>query len=151
MPLSVCTVWPLHSKWLREWSHKSLSHFALSLNIPLQKLSGWFRRLQLWALVIGSFIMTMCLLMHHVWCSFFVKHQISHVTQPPYSQDLVPCDFWLFPNLKSPLKGKRFQTIDEIQENMTGQLMVIGRIVWGPKVPTLKGTKASLSCVQCFL
>ena len=102
-------------------------------------------------LVIGSFIMTMCLLMHHVWCSFFVKHQISHVTQPPYSQDLVPCDFWLFPNLKSPLKGKRFQTIDEIQENMTGQLMVIGRIVWGPKVPILRGTEASLSYVQCFL
>ena len=36
-------------------------------------------------------------------------------------------DVWLFPKLKSPLKGKRFQTINEIQENMTGQLMVIGR------------------------
>ena len=38
-------------------------------------------------------------------------------------------DFWLFPKLKSPLKGKRFQTINEIQENTTGQLMVIGRTV----------------------
>ena len=27
----------------------------------------------------------------------------------------------------------------------------IGRTVWGPKVPTLKGTEASLSYVQCFL
>ena len=27
--------------------------------------------------------------------------------------------------LKSPLKGKRFQTIDEIQENTIGQLMPI--------------------------
>ena len=26
-----------------------------------------------------------------------------------------------------------------------------GRTVWGPKVPTLKGTEASLSCIQCFL
>ena len=25
------------------------------------------------------------------------------------------------------------------------------RTVWGPKVPTLKGTEASLSCVRCFL
>ena len=25
---------------------------------------------------------------------------------PPYSPDLSPCDFWLFPNLKSPLKGR---------------------------------------------
>ena len=40
-------------------------------------------------------------------------------------QDLAPCDFWLFPKLKSPLKGKRFQTVDEIQKNTTGQLMVI--------------------------
>ena len=66
---------------------------------------------------------------------------------PPTPQDLVPCDFWLSPKLKSPFKGKRFQTIGEIQENTTGQLMVIGRTVWGPRVPTLKGTEASLSCV----
>ena len=58
------------------------------------------------------------------------------------------CDFWLFLKLKSPLKGKRFQSINEIQENMTGQLMAIGRTVWGPKVPTLKGTEVSLSCAQ---
>ena len=31
----------------------------------------------------------------------------------------------VFPKLKSPLKGKRFQTVDEIQENMMGQLMEI--------------------------
>ena len=52
---------------------------------------------------------------------------------------------------KSGLKGKRFQTVSEIQENTTGKLMVIGRTVWGPKVPTLKGTRAWLSYVQCFL
>ena len=82
-----------------------------------------------------------------------VRHQITQVTQPPYSPDLVPCNFWLFPKPKSHLKGKRFQTIDEIQENMMEQeqLMVTGRTVWGPKVPTLKGTEVSLSYVQCFL
>ena len=32
---------------------------------------------------------------------------------------------------------------------MTEQLMVIGRTVWGPKVPTMKGTEASLSYVHC--
>ena len=40
-------------------------------------------------------------------------------------QAAVNKDFWLFPKLKSPLKGKRFQTIDKIQENTMGQLMVI--------------------------
>ena len=42
-----------------------------------------------------------------------------------HEPDLVPCNFWLFPKLKSPLKGKRFQSVDEIQENTMGQLMAI--------------------------
>ena len=72
-------------------------------------------------------------------------------SNPTYSPDLAPCDFWLVSELKSPLKGKGFETVNEIQENTVGQLMVIGRTVWGPKVLTLKGTEASLSYVQCFL
>ena len=36
-------------------------------------------------------------------------------------------------------------------EKIPGQLMAIGRTVWGPKVPTLKGTEASPCYVQCFL
>ena len=35
------------------------------------------------------------------------------------------------PKLKSSLKGKRFQTINEIQENRMGLLMVIRRTMWG--------------------
>ena len=101
-------------------------------------------------LVIGSFIMTTSRPYITSPAEFLAKHQITQVTQPPYSP-LVPCNFWLFPKLKSSLKGKRFQTFDEIQENTMGQLMEIGRTVWGPKVPTGKGTQASLSCVQCSL
>ena len=82
---------------------------------------------------------------------FLVKHQITQVTQPRYSPHLVPWHFCLFRKLKSHLKRKRFLTIDEIQENTMGQLIVIGRTMWGPKVPTLKGTEASLSYVQRFL
>ena len=116
--------------------------------------------------VIGSFITTMHLLMHQVSCSFFVKHQTTQVTQPPYSPHLAPCDFWLFPKLKSPLKGKRFQTVAETQENTMGQLMVIPtkdfakcceqwKRHWENCVrsqgATLKGAEVSLSYVQCFL
>ena len=119
--------------------------------IPLQKLFRWFRRPQLWAP--GD-----CQLHHHnatihaphLVQSFLVKHQITQVTQLPYSQDLVPCDLWLFPKLKSPLKGKRFQTIDAIGENTAGQLMAFGRTVRS-KVPTLKRTEVSLSYVRWFL
>ena len=81
----------------------------------------------------------------------FSKTSNHPMTQSPYCPDLAPCDFWLFPKLKLPLKGKRFQTVNEIQKSTTEQLMATGRTVWGPKVPTLKGTEASSSYVQCFL
>ena len=82
---------------------------------------------------------------------FWQNIKSSMWPSPSYSSDLVPCDVWLFPKVKSPLKGKRFQTLDEIQENTIGQLMATGRTVWGPKAPALKGTEASLSYGQCFL
>ena len=139
-------------EWVWVLCGHRIQNSTLSLNIPLWKLFGWSRRLQLWATGDWQF--------HHnnvpthaslLVQSFLVKHQITQVTLPPYSPDLVPCDFWLFPKLKSPLRGKRFYIVDKIQENMMGQLMGIGRTVWGPKVPTLKGTEESLSYVQCFL
>ena len=65
----------------------------------------------------------------HLVKSFLAKHQITQVTQPPDIPDLVPCDFWFFPKLKSPLKRQRFQTVNEIQEYTMGQLMPIGRTV----------------------
>ena len=103
-------------------------------------------------MVMGSFVMTTHPLTHHLLCRvFWWNIKSPRWLGPPYSPDLAHCDFCFFPKLKLPLKGKRFQTIDAIQENMTGQLMEIERTVWGPKVPTLKGTEASLSCVQCFL
>jgi histone-lysine N-methyltransferase SETMAR len=36
------------------------------------------------------------------------------VPHPPYSPDLVPCDFALFPKLKMKLKGRRFETVSDI-------------------------------------
>ena len=43
---------------------------------------------------------------------FLTKHETTVVPQPPYSPDLAPADFFLFPQLKSSLKGRRFQTIE---------------------------------------
>lgn len=34
---------------------------------------------------------------------------------PPYSPDLAPCDFYLFPKMKSKLKGRRFNDIHTIK------------------------------------
>jgi len=33
---------------------------------------------------------------------------------PPYSPDLAPCDFFLFPNLKTWLSGKKFSSNEEV-------------------------------------
>ena len=41
---------------------------------------------------------------------------IKTVPQPPYSPDLAPCDFWLFPKLKEKLRGCRYETIEEMKE-----------------------------------
>ena len=102
-------------------------------------------------LVIDSFITTTHPLMHHISCrDFWWNIKLPRWLSPSTSPDLVPGKFWVFPKLKSPLIGKRFQIINEIQENMTGQLMAMERSQWGPKVPTLKEAKVLLSYVQYF-
>ena len=40
---------------------------------------------------------------------------INAVSHPPYSLDLAPCDFWLFPKLK----GFRYERIEEMKEAVT--------------------------------
>jgi len=53
---------------------------------------------------------------------FLTRHETTVVPQPPYSPDLAPADFFLFPKLKSSLKGRRFQTVEEIEENLIRDL-----------------------------
>ncbi|KAL4091078.1 hypothetical protein QTP88_025819 [Uroleucon formosanum] len=56
---------------------------------------------------------------------FLTDKKISTIPQPPYSPDIAPCDFWLFPNLKIGLKGERFATIEDIKVNATANLRAI--------------------------
>jgi len=53
------------------------------------------------------------------------KHEATIVPQPPYSPDFAPADFFLFPKLKSSLKGRRFQTVGDIEETSTRDLRAI--------------------------
>ena len=43
---------------------------------------------------------------------YLTKMAIKTVPYPPYSPDLAPCDFWLFPKLR----GCRYETIEEMKE-----------------------------------
>ncbi|UYV83264.1 hypothetical protein LAZ67_23000327 [Cordylochernes scorpioides] len=46
---------------------------------------------------------------------FLAKNNTLMMPQPPYFPDLAPCDFFLFPKLKRPMKGRRYATLDEIK------------------------------------
>jgi hypothetical protein len=54
--------------------------------------------------------------------AFLAKHHITQVCQPPYIPDLAPCDFRLFPKLKSPLKWRRFMnaTVTQYTSSVNG-------------------------------
>ena len=40
---------------------------------------------------------------------FLATKQVTILDHPPYSPDLAPCDYFLFPKLKGTIKGTRFQ------------------------------------------
>ncbi|PNF31107.1 hypothetical protein B7P43_G15767 [Cryptotermes secundus] len=48
---------------------------------------------------------------------FLTSNNMVIVPHPPYSPDLAPSDFFLFPRMKRSLKGKRFRDVDEVKEN----------------------------------
>jgi len=56
---------------------------------------------------------------------FLAKHNLSSLPHPPYSPDLAPCDFFLFPQLKKTMQGRRFDYIEKIDANATRQLRAI--------------------------
>ncbi|GFV45625.1 down syndrome cell adhesion molecule-like protein Dscam2 [Trichonephila clavipes] len=56
---------------------------------------------------------------------FLASKNIPVAPQPPYSPDLTPCDFFLFPKLKNHLKGHHFGTLKKIQTAVTDHLKAI--------------------------
>jgi len=56
---------------------------------------------------------------------FLGKKNIPVLPHPPYSPDLAPCDFYLFPKLKSKMKGHHFGTMENIQNIVTDELHTI--------------------------
>jgi hypothetical protein len=62
--------------------------------------------------------------------SYLAKNQTSVVPHPPYSRDLAPADFFLFPKLKTTLKGCCLQTVEEIRENVIRELCAITESVF---------------------
>ncbi|GBN84258.1 hypothetical protein AVEN_254239-1 [Araneus ventricosus] len=54
--------------------------------------------------------------------TYLARHSVTTLEHPPYSPDLAPADFYMFPRLKMRWKGHRFVDSDEVIENATKQL-----------------------------
>jgi hypothetical protein len=56
---------------------------------------------------------------------FLAQKSIMKLDHPPYLPHLALCNFWLFPKLKTALKGHRFSDITNIQGHATTILQSI--------------------------
>ena len=53
---------------------------------------------------------------------FLMKKRISLINHPPYSPDLSPCDYFLFPKLKTKMKAASYADVPAIQAAVTEAL-----------------------------
>jgi len=104
---------------------KSLCHLILTGKLQMRHVAAKF----------VPCLLTDALLIHE----FLTKHEMTVVPQPPYSPDLAPADFFLFSKLNSSLKGRRFQKVEEIGENLIWDSRHPAKHVPG-RVPELEET-----------
>ena len=65
---------------------------------------------------------------------FLANRNVAVLQNPPYSPDLAPANYFLFPKFRFPLKGRHFQTVEEIQCAVTRELNI-------SKTASLEGMK----------
>jgi histone-lysine N-methyltransferase SETMAR len=56
---------------------------------------------------------------------FLAEHGVVEISHSPYSPDLAPACFFLFPTMKTVLKGKMFQDVEDIKKNVTAELNAV--------------------------
>jgi len=69
---------------------------------------------------------------------FLANRNVAVLHHPPYSPDLAPADYFLFPKFKFPLKGPHFQTVEEIQCAVTRELNNISKTAFLEGIKKLK-------------
>ena len=96
----------IHQSWLAKGLGLGLLYLGfkgIQEEIPSEKAS---------TLQIGSLALIpgQCTSSSILVTDYLTKMDIKTVRHPPYSPDLAPCDFWLFPKLR----GCRYETIEEM-------------------------------------
>ena len=102
----------IHQSWLAKglglgllcWGFKWIQEEILSKKPALYKSGQWHFHQD--NAPIHNFILV---------TDYLTKMGIKTVPHPPYSPDVGPCDFWLFPKLR----GCRYETIEEMKEAVT--------------------------------
>jgi transposase len=59
---------------------------------------------------------------------FSAKNNVTTLELPPYSPELAPAEFYLFPQLKSALKVQHFYDANDIIKNMTEELKMLSQM-----------------------
>ena len=64
---------------------------------------------------------------------------------PPYSSDLAPCNFFLFPNLKKSFAGQKFESNEEVIAAKEAYFAVLQNTYFSGGLKTLEHR-----CVKCI-
>ncbi len=59
--------------------------------------------------------------------AIFWQKKINVVPHPPYSPDLAPYDFWLFPAVKRDLKGTKFEMDTDVVKAVEARCKVLSK------------------------
>jgi histone-lysine N-methyltransferase SETMAR len=61
---------------------------------------------------------------------YLMDEGVQLLPHPPYSPDLAPCDFFVFPRVKDRLRGNRFNTAEDAIEAYESALQSLGEADW---------------------
>ena len=139
------------TEWVEQWICIrfciKLQHSFMETIWMIQKATA----VDNWWLAASSWQCACSCIMSHV--DFLAKHQITQVTKPPYSPYLAPCDFWLFPKLKSPLKKINFRLLMRFRKIWWSSWWQLGELCEVPRCPLWRGLRhhCPMFSVSCIL
>ena len=155
--VSVYTVRPSHSKW-QGVEQQTCIKFCIKLEHSstetLWMIHKAFRgnatAMDNWWLAASS---QQCINSCITSCTEFFRKTSNHLgDSAPLQPRFGTLQLLAFPKTNITLKGKRSQTIDEIQENTTGQLMAMGELCEVPRCLLWRGLRCrcplyNVSCI----
>jgi len=74
------------------------------------------------------------------------KENVTTLYHPPYSPDLSPSDYFLFPKLKMKFEGLHFADVAEIQEAATDELKNVQKGILGSFSEIVQSHKSLYIC-----